>query len=115
MEEDEYNTNNFIMYFPGGTRRQASYLENPKVRKIISDLDRILEELCFDLKLFQDEREKYTELFRKSIDTLRDGGNASEELGKECDEHYNKLHEMARPVLNKMVEDLGYVEGELTK
>lgn len=57
-ELEQYSTNNFYLWFPGGMYREPD-CGRPKAEQVISDLDGLIEESGFDVNAFEAEREAY--------------------------------------------------------
>ncbi len=113
MEE----TNNFYCYFPGGHRRQR-FLDgesSKRERKIIHDLDSLLEGSEFDTNLFLEEKRQWHESVRRVGELTRQGVTFEEieKVGLESEQHCNRVQEMIYPFFLKMIE-IGYTRNELT-
>lgn len=57
-ELEQYSTNNFHHWFPGGMYREPGY-SRPKAEQVIPDLDRLIEEYGFYVNAFEAERDAY--------------------------------------------------------
>jgi hypothetical protein len=120
MTEETYRWNNFYMYFPRGERRNYT---DEKSKKIIADLDKILESQKFDTKKLDSivKRKKeyaagYYAIFKKSF---FEGKKLTEDEKKRVNSltnletrNYKLLDKLLEPVVNKMLE-LGYKLGDL--
>jgi hypothetical protein len=116
MKEDKpiYRWNNFYMYFPSEGYRKYNN-NNNKTKKIISDLDKILEEQNFDIKTFNKIIKKKNEYFneylpiiKKEIQQKRQLTQGEAKTLTRLDilekKNYQLLDSLLEPVINKMLE-----------
>jgi hypothetical protein len=113
MEDNQpiYRWNNFYMYFPSEGYRKY----NNKTKKIISDLDKILEEQNFDIKTFNKIIKKKNEYFNEYLPIIKKEiqqkrqltqGEAKKLVRLDILEkkNYQLLDSLLEPVINKMLE-----------
>ena len=95
------DTNNFYAYFPGGFKRPEAYDRESgekvpeRLVKLVSDLDKLIEQHSFDIEQFQREEKLW-----------------SSKGGEESRAHCQNVQDMIHPLFLEMLK-LGYNKSEL--
>lgn len=113
--QEVLDINNFQCYFPGGSRRKENwpYEKYPeKYKKIISDLDRIIEEENLNVDEIIKERNQAFELSRKAISRMYSRKDEALKLAAESETHAKRIDALIYPIYKKMIEQ-GYTDEEL--
>ncbi len=108
----EYYHGHFYCYFPEGMYRTIKL--QPDRKKILSAVDKLLNEHPFDKNRYIEENKLAHQKFKRAAQFLKGGQiKDADKIGYEAEEHVKTREKMIDPFF-KMLLDLGYSEEQLS-